>query len=132
MYLLSEAHTLASVTDLPAEILESLIEQNFGAYAHGVSKRLTSGAYFPAAGQAPSSGLELGIKDVGHGVTLAQDQGMKLEIGEMYLGAAKEAKEYGDASGRRCDSSSVFGVVRQRAGLEFETDGVRERDAEKE
>ena len=129
MYLLSEAHTLASTTGLPADVLESLVEQNFGAYANGVSKRLTSGAYFPAAGQTPSSGLELGIKDVGHGVNLARDKGIKLEIGELYLGAADEAKAYGDKKGRKCDSSSVFGIVRQRAGLDFETDRVKERDA---
>jgi 3-hydroxyisobutyrate dehydrogenase-like beta-hydroxyacid dehydrogenase len=132
MMLLSEAHTLAERTGLPATVLEQLVESNFGAYAHGVSKRLTSGAYFPAVGQAPSSGLELGIKDVGHGVNLAREQGMYLEIGEMYLDAAREAKEYGDQAGRKCDSSSVFGVVRQRAGLEFESDVVKERDAKVE
>ncbi|KAH7385625.1 hypothetical protein BKA66DRAFT_461663 [Pyrenochaeta sp. MPI-SDFR-AT-0127] len=129
MYLLSEAHTLASKTGLPAEVLEALIEQNFGAYAYGVSKRLTSGAYYPAEGQAPNSGLELGIKDVGHGVNLAKGAGMKLEIGELYLGAAEEAKKYGNERMRKCDSSSVFGAVRQRAGLEFETEGVKERGA---
>jgi len=51
-----------------------------------------------------------------------------LGIGEMYLEAAGEARQYGEERGRRCDSSSVFGVVRRRAGLEFETDVVKERD----
>ncbi len=128
MLLLSEAHALAEKTGLPASVLEALVEENFGAYAHGVSKRLTSGSYLPAVGQSPSSGLELGIKDVGHGVSLAREAGMKLGIGEMYVEAAEEAKAYGDEKGRRCDSSAVFGIVRKRAGLEFETDGVRERD----
>ncbi|KAF1943207.1 NAD(P)-binding protein [Clathrospora elynae] len=131
MFLLSEAHTLAEKTGLPAEVLESLVEQNFGAYAYGVSKRITSGAYFPAVGQAPNSGLELGIKDVGHGVSLAKENGMKLSIGEAYLNAAEEARGYGEERGRRCDSSAVFGVVRQRASLEFESEAVRNRDAEK-
>ncbi|KAH9870413.1 hypothetical protein IAQ61_005888 [Plenodomus lingam] len=128
MYLLSEAHTFAAKTGLPADVLEMLVEQNFGAYVHGVSRRLTSGSYFPPEGRAPSSGLELGIKDVGHGVGLATEKGMRLEIGELYLDAAREAKAYGDERGRRCDSSSVFGIVRRRAGLEFETDGVKNRD----
>lgn len=87
--------------------------------------------YFPAEGQAPSSGLELGIKDVGHGVGLARENGMELRIGEMYLEAARGAKEYAEGKGRRCDSSGVFGVVRQRAGLDFETEVVKERDGEK-
>jgi 3-hydroxyisobutyrate dehydrogenase-like beta-hydroxyacid dehydrogenase len=129
MLLLSEAHVLAEKSGLAASVLESLVEENFGAYAHGVSRRLTSGSYLPAPGQPPSSGLELGIKDVGHGVSLANEVGMTLGIGEMYLEAAEEAKAYGDEKGRRCDSSAVFGIVRKRAGLNFESDGVRERDA---
>ncbi|CAE7011201.1 hypothetical protein CFE70_002020 [Pyrenophora teres f. teres 0-1] len=128
MMLLSEAHTLAAKTGLPAAVLEDLVAQNFGDYALGISKRLTSGAYYPAKGEAPTSGLELGIKDVGHGVGIAREQGMRLGIGEMYLEAAEEAKNYGQEKERRCDSSSVFGVVRRRAGLEFETDMVKGRD----
>lgn len=132
MYLLSEAHTLASLSGLPSETLHTLVEQNFGAYAAGVSERLVSGAYCPGEGEAPRSGLELGIKDVGHGVELARSKGMKLGIGEMYLEAAGEAKKWGDERGRRLDSSSVFGIVRSRAGEEFETDVVKGRNAEKE
>lgn len=130
MYLLSEAHTLASLTGLPSDVLSKLVEQNFGAYAAGVSERLVSRAYCPAVGEAPRSGLDLGIKDVGHGVNLAKEQGMKLEIGEMYLDAAREAKGWAEeeGKGRRMDSSSVFGVVRTRAGLGFENEVVMERE----
>lgn len=128
MYLLSEAHTLASASGLPADTLHTLISENFGAYAAGVSERLISGAYCPAEGEAPRSGLELGIKDVGHGVRVAREKGVELRAGEMYLDAAGEAKIWGDERGRMMDSSSVFGVVRARAGLGFETDVVKERD----
>jgi 3-hydroxyisobutyrate dehydrogenase-like beta-hydroxyacid dehydrogenase len=131
MVLLSEAHTLASLSGLPASTLHALVEQNFGAYAAGVSERLVSGAYCPAEGEAPRSGLELGIKDVGHGVELAKSKGMKLQVGEMYLDAASEAKAWGDQRDRRMDSSAVFGVVRTRAGEEFETAVVRGRDEAK-
>ncbi|KAA8625515.1 MmsB 3-hydroxyisobutyrate dehydrogenase [Pyrenophora tritici-repentis] len=130
MMLLSEAHTLAARTGLPAAVLEDLVAQNFGDYALGVSKRLTGGAYYPPKGEVPTSRLELGIKDVGHGVGIAREQGMRLGIGEMYLEAAEEARKYGEDKGRRCDSSSVFGVVRRRAGLEFATDMVKERDGD--
>jgi 3-hydroxyisobutyrate dehydrogenase-like beta-hydroxyacid dehydrogenase len=128
MYVLSEAHTLASLSGLPASTLHTLIEQNFGAYASGVSERLVSGAYCPAEGEAPRSGLELGIKDVGHGVGLAKSKGMKLGVGEMYLDAAEEAKAWGDERERKMDSSAVFGVVRTRAGEDFETGVVKQRD----
>lgn len=127
-YLLSEAHVLAEKAELPASVLESLIEQNFGAYAHNTSKRLTSGSYFPSKGQAPNSALELAIKDVGIGVDIAKEKGARLEIGELSMGAMEEAKKYGDERDRKLDSHSVFGVVRTRASLEFENDAVRERD----
>jgi 3-hydroxyisobutyrate dehydrogenase-like beta-hydroxyacid dehydrogenase len=129
MYLISEAHTLAEKSGLPSSVLESLIEQNLGTYAHGVSKRMTSGAYLPATGQAPQSSLELGIKDVQHGVDLARSKGMKLDVGEAYVEAAREAKQWSNENGRALDSSSVFGVVRERAGLGFENGVVQERDA---
>jgi len=129
MYLLSEAHTLAEKSDLSASVLESLIEQNYGAYAHGVSKRLTSGAYCPAEGQAPGSGLELGIKDVGHGLSIAAEKGVRLGVGELSMKDMGEAKRWGDERGRRMDSSSVYGVVRERGGLEFETEVVKARDS---
>lgn len=131
MYLISEAHTLAEKSGLPSSVLESLIEQNLGTYAHGVSKRMTSGLYLPAEGQAPQSSLELGIKDVQHGVDLARSRGMRLDIGEAYVNAAREAKQWSTETGRALDSSSVFGIVRKRAGLSFETEVVQERDGER-
>jgi 3-hydroxyisobutyrate dehydrogenase-like beta-hydroxyacid dehydrogenase len=128
MYLLSEAHVIAERSGLPAPILESLIEANFGAYAANTSKRLTSGSYMPAVGQAPNSALELAIKDVGIGLGIAREQRVKLEIGELSMGAMEEARAFGKEKGRELDSHSVFGVVRKKAGLEFENEAVRERD----
>ncbi|KAF2034938.1 NAD(P)-binding protein [Setomelanomma holmii] len=120
MSLLSEAHVLAEISGLDADILHSLVSENFGPYAASVSERLISGAYCPAPGVALRSGLELGIKDVGHGVALARGKGWKLEVGEMYMRDAGRAKAWGDERRRRMDSSAVYGVVRERAGLDFE------------
>ncbi|KAH7130595.1 6-phosphogluconate dehydrogenase-like protein NAD-binding protein [Dendryphion nanum] len=128
MYLISEAHVLAEKSGLPDTVLESLIEQNFGAYAHGVSKRMTQGVYYPADGERPYSDLDLGIKDVGHGVGIAKELGMNLEIGELSLHAMSKAKEYGEEKGRKLDSSSAYGAVRMNAGLDFENRRVKERD----
>lgn len=129
MYLLSEAHVLAEKANLPGPVLETLIEANFGAYAANTSKRLTSGSYMPALGQAPNSALELAFKDVGIGLGVAREQGVKLEIGELSMRAMEEAKAYGDERGRKLDSHSVYGVVRKKAGLDFENKAVEERDA---
>jgi 3-hydroxyisobutyrate dehydrogenase-like beta-hydroxyacid dehydrogenase len=131
MYLISEAHVLAEKSGLDTDVLESLIEANFGAYAHSVSRRMTQGVYYPAKGEAPFSGLELGMKDVGHGLGVAREAGMELRVAELVMGCMEEAKRVGEERGRRMDSSSVYGVVRQRAGLEFENGFVKERDAEK-
>jgi 3-hydroxyisobutyrate dehydrogenase-like beta-hydroxyacid dehydrogenase len=128
MLLLSEAHVLAANAGLSSDALDELVAHNFGDYASGVSLRLSQGAYCPAPGDAPRSGLELGIKDVGIGVAMAE-AGV-LSVGEAYLEAAAEAKAWGDDRARRMDSSSVYGVVRQRAGLEFETDLVKARDGQ--
>lgn len=119
---------MAEKAGLPAAVLESLIEHNFGAYAHNTSRRLTSGSYFPAEGEVPNSALELAIKDVGIGVDIAKQKDMKLEIGELSMQAMNEAKTYGDGHGRNLDSHSVFGVVRERAGLGFENNAVQQRD----
>lgn len=55
---------------------------------------------------------------------------MELKLGELSMGAMEDAKVIGEERGRRLDSSSVYGIVRQRAGLEFESEGVMEkRDA---
>ncbi|KAF2704452.1 NAD(P)-binding protein [Pleomassaria siparia CBS 279.74] len=130
MFLLSEAHVLAEKSGLAATVLECLTEENFGAYAHGVSQRLTTGAYYPAEGKAPSSGLELGIKDVGIGMGVAKGVSVELKVGQLSMRAMEEAKVFGDEKGRKMDSSSVYGVVRQRAGLDFESESVKKRDAE--
>lgn len=132
MYLLSEAHVLAEKSGLPAPVLESLIEANFGTYAANTSKRLTSGSYMPSVGQAPNSALELAFKDVGIGLGIAREQGVRLEIGELSMGAMEEARTFGEEKGRKLDSHSVFGVVRKKAGLEFENEAVKGRDGANE
>lgn len=60
----------------------------------------------------------------------AQDVGVKLEIGDVVLNHLKQAKEYSDEhGGRPLDSSSLYGVNRTKAGLNFANDFVKARDA---
>jgi len=57
---------------------------------------------------------------------------MRLEVGEVVLGHLMEAKKFSDESGGRIlDSSSLYGIVRRDAGLDFETRVVKERDMKK-
>ncbi|KAF2189591.1 6-phosphogluconate dehydrogenase-like protein NAD-binding protein [Zopfia rhizophila CBS 207.26] len=128
MYLISEAHVLAEKSGLPASVLENLIGENFGKMAFSDSERMTQGVYYPAEGQAPYSDLDLGIKDVSHGLSIAESVGVNLKVGGLVIEHMKKAKEYAIQMGRHLDSSSMYGVVRKNAGLDFETDSVKERD----
>ncbi|KAH7324967.1 NAD binding domain of 6-phosphogluconate dehydrogenase [Stachybotrys elegans] len=132
MELVAEAHTLVEKTGLGSEALESLIEQQYGPLTLSMSQRLTTGAYMPAPGQRPWSDVKLALKDVGHGLSCAEEAGVKLEVGEVALRHLKEADRYGDELGRGMDSSSLYGVIRTESGLPFETEVVTKRDADQE
>ena len=77
-------------------------------------------------GERPRSDLRLAIKDVSHGVHYAQAVGTQLEVGELTLQHLMKAKEL--AEERPLDSSAVYGIIRQDAGLDFDTDFVKRRD----
>ena len=78
----------------------------------------------------PWSDLNLAIKDVGHGISVAESAGTRLKIADIALNHLKEAKKYSESQGGRpLDSSSMYGIIRQDAGLDFETDMVKDRDA---
>lgn len=94
-----------------------------------MSKRLTTGAYMPAKEQRPWSDLNLALKDVGHGIDCAREAGADLPVGEVVHKHLQGAKEVSDAEGRPLDSSSMYGVLRRQAGLDFKTDLVKRRDA---
>lgn len=80
-------------------------------------------------GQSPYSGLDLALKDVGHGISAARDAGVKLAVGELVIDHLQKAKTYSEEhGGRALDSSSIYGVVRHEAGLDFRTDLVKARD----
>lgn len=129
MEVVAEAHVFAEKTGLGSEAMESLIEQQYGPLALSMSKRLTTGAYMPAKDERPWSDLNLALKDVGHGIDCAKEAGTKLPVGEVALGNLREAKAFSDEQGRPLDSSSMYGVLRRQAGLSFDTEVVKERDA---
>ncbi|KAM4062387.1 NAD binding domain of 6-phosphogluconate dehydrogenase [Hirsutella rhossiliensis] len=128
MELIAEAHVFAEKTGLGSMALEGLLQQEYGDQAHAMSRRLTTGVYMPALGERPWSDVSLAVKDVRIGVECAVKAGSRLEIGQLALSHLEEAKRYSDAVGRPLDSSSLYGALRQLAGLSFETDRVKARD----
>ncbi|KAF5677369.1 gamma hydroxybutyrate dehydrogenase [Fusarium heterosporum] len=132
MEVVAEAHVLAEKSGLGSKNLEALIEQQYGPLALSMSQRLTTGAYIPARGDRPWSDLNLAIKDVGHGIALAEQSGARLEVAEVALKHLTDAKQFSETEGRPLDSSSMYGILRKEADLSFETDLVKERDAKKD
>ncbi|KGO75692.1 Dehydrogenase, multihelical [Penicillium italicum] len=133
MEIVGEAQVLAEKSDLGTGMLEKLLELNFGGLMHSSSRRMTQGVYLPEQGQSPWSNLNLGIKDVQHGISCAQDVGARLKVAEVALENMSRAKEFSDAhGGRPLDSSAGYGIIRQDSGLDFENAIVKERDTRKE
>lgn len=78
--------------------------------------RLTTGAYAPDLNTRPGFGVSLAIKDANHARTMAKDHNVELpglEIAQENMEAAR------DYAGECLDSSSMYGVLRQKAGMEF-------------
>ncbi|KAI0542626.1 NAD binding domain of 6-phosphogluconate dehydrogenase-domain-containing protein [Xylaria digitata] len=112
MEIIAEAHVFAEKTGLDPTVLEKLLELNFGL-----------------KGEAPWSDLNLALKDVGHGADSAKQVGVSLKVGNTALEHLKRAKVYSDENGQRpLDSSSLYGIVRQDSGLDFQTEYVKKRD----
>ncbi|BDD62470.1 hypothetical protein MAP00_007439 [Monascus purpureus] len=131
MEIVSEAHVLAEKSGLDSAIFESLLEKNVGTLAYSDSTRLTTGVYMPERGQKPWSDLNLALKDVQHGIDCAGAVGTRLKIAEVAVDHLKRAKEYSQAHGDRAlDSSTLYGIVRQDAGLDFRNDVVMDREGE--
>ncbi|KAL3465964.1 3-hydroxyisobutyrate dehydrogenase [Aspergillus heterothallicus] len=130
MELVAESLVFAEKTGIGNEPLQALIEEQYGALPFAMSKRMTEGHYLPKRGDRPWSDLQLALKDVGLGVNCAEKAGASLPVAELVLKNLGEARKYGEDNERALDSSSMFGVLRENAGLDFETDVVRERDGE--
>lgn len=65
---------------------------------------------------------------MGHGIDCAREAGAQLPVGEVVQKHLRAAKEVSDQVDRPLDSSSMYGVLRTQAGMEFETDLVKQRD----
>lgn len=127
MELVAEAHVLAEKTGLGSAPLEELLKENFGPVIYTDSIRMTTGVYAPPKGEKPWSEVGLAIKDVGHGVEMAKECGFRLPAGGLALRHLEEAKVWGEREGRTLDSTSIYGIVREEAGLDFETEFVKKK-----
>lgn len=133
MEAVGEAQVFAEKTGLGTEPMEELIGEAFGAVPGGYSKRcvfeirmmsnekltvprLTTGAYAPPVDSRPGFGVSLAIKDATHAMSMAEEHGVKLPGLEVARQNMEAARDY---AGECLDSSSMYGTLRQQAGLEF-------------
>lgn len=72
--------------------------------------------YAPPLDSRPGFGVSLSIKDAKHAAAIAKDHGVELPGLQVAEDNMVAAREYG---GECLDSSSMYGILRQRAGLAF-------------
>ncbi|KAF7597573.1 hypothetical protein BBP40_000051 [Aspergillus hancockii] len=116
MEAVGEAQVFAERTGLGTGPMEELIGEAFGAVAGGYSKRLTTGAYAPPLDSRPGFGVSLAIKDANHAFAMAREHYVELPGLEVARANMVAAREY---AGECLDSSSMYGVLRQKAGMTF-------------
>ncbi|KAL4743313.1 NAD binding domain of 6-phosphogluconate dehydrogenase-domain-containing protein [Aspergillus similis] len=116
MEAVGEAQVFAERTGLGSDVMEKLIGEAFGPVAGGYSKRLTTGAYAPPLDSRPGFGVSLAIKDAEHAFDIAKENNVELPGLEVAMKNMVAAREY---AGQCLDSSSMYGVLRQKAGMEF-------------
>ncbi|KAB8073162.1 hypothetical protein BDV29DRAFT_175970 [Aspergillus leporis] len=116
MEAVGEAQVFAERTGLGTGPMEELIGEAFGAVAGGYSKRLTTGAYAPPLESRPGFGVSLAIKDANHAFAMAKEHNVKLPGLKVARENMVAAREY---AGECLDSSSMYGVLRQKAGMAF-------------
>ncbi|KAL2855848.1 hypothetical protein BJY01DRAFT_264230 [Aspergillus pseudoustus] len=116
MEAVGEAQVFAEKTCLGTGAMEELIGEAFGPVAGGYSKRLTTGAYAPPLDSRPGFGVSLAIKDANHAFAMAKESNAELPGLKVATDNMVAARKY---AGECLDSSSMYGVLRQKAGLEF-------------
>ncbi|KAI1861296.1 uncharacterized protein JN550_010975 [Neoarthrinium moseri] len=121
-----EAHVFAEKTGLGPAILEQMLGDNFGPVIESYSKRLTTGAYAPAVDAKAGFDVALAIKDAKHAINCATEAGTDLEVSRVALKNMELACEL--QKGKPLDSSSMYGTIREDAGLDFYTDLCKKRD----
>ncbi|KAE8333522.1 NAD binding domain of 6-phosphogluconate dehydrogenase-domain-containing protein [Aspergillus sergii] len=116
MEAVGEAQVFAERTGLGTGPMEELISEAFGAVAGGYSKRLTTGAYAPPLESRPGFGVSLAIKDANHAFAMAKQYNVELPGLKVAHENMVAAREY---AGECLDSSSMYGILRQKAGMTF-------------
>ncbi|KAL2003131.1 hypothetical protein VTN02DRAFT_4913 [Thermoascus thermophilus] len=116
MEIVGESQVFAERTGLGTGLMQELITEAFGPVPGSYSKRLTTGIYAPPLDSRPGFGVSLSIKDANHALAIAKESNVELPALEVTRNNMVAAREY---AGECLDSSSMYGVLRQKAGMPF-------------
>ncbi|WEW61943.1 hypothetical protein PRK78_007443 [Emydomyces testavorans] len=111
----AEGMVVADKAELGVGEVHKFLEAMFPGPYVGYSKRMISGDYFER--EEPLFAVDWARKDVRHALDLAQSVGAQMKGLELVDGYLKELKAH---SGETGDIAAIYGIARQRAGLEFE------------
>lgn len=112
---LSEGHVLAEKSGLGSDNLHQFIETMFPGPYTAYSTRMLSGDYYKR--EEPLFAVDLARKDARHAMALAKAAGTRLKDVEVADGHLEQVKKH---RGEKGDIASIYGAVRQEAGLKFE------------
>jgi 3-hydroxyisobutyrate dehydrogenase-like beta-hydroxyacid dehydrogenase len=112
---LSEGHVLAEKSGLGNDNLHQFIETMFPGPYTAYSTRMISGDYHKR--EEPLFAVDLARKDARHAMALAKAAGTRLRDVEVADAHLEQVKKY---KGEKGDIASIYGAVRQEAGLSFE------------
>ncbi|KAJ5112872.1 NAD(P)-binding protein [Penicillium angulare] len=112
---IAEGHVVAEKCGLGTQALHQFFEAVFPGPYVAYSGRMLSGDYCTRA--EPHFAVDLARKDARHAMNLAQTSGTTMKGVELVDGYMEKVKNY---MGDRGDVASIYGAVRQDAGLKFE------------
>jgi len=113
--MLSEGHVLAEKSGLGNDNLHQFIEIMFPGPYTAFSTRMLSGDYYKR--EEPLFAVDLARKDARHAMALAKAAGTRLKDIEVADAHLEKVKKH---QGEKGDIASIYGAVRQEAGLKFE------------
>lgn len=112
----AEGHVLAEKSGLGTTYTHQFIEQMLPGIYPPYSNRMLSGDYWRR--EEPLFHADLARKDAGHALKIAKDAGAEMsnvETADKHLAMVQKHTDKGDIA-------SIYGAVRQDAGLKFEND----------
>ncbi|ANB11491.1 hypothetical protein AWJ20_4303 [Sugiyamaella lignohabitans] len=128
MELAGEVQVLGEKVGVSPELMTEWAQEFAGPTVGLYFQKNSGGIYDPGANGTPYFTVQNGLKDSGHAISLAKEHGVKLPTLDVARQHLHEAEKLSDVK-KNLDASSIYGILRTHAGLDFENDAVKKREA---